>query len=148
MTSPSRYLVLPLLAVLAGCASMNSRRAADPGEGGGVENRDGAVVISGAALEDGSGTVLAALQGKVPSMRIQRHPDRCPEVTLRSATSYRSIPNPHIYVDGIRATDTCILEQLRSQDVASIEIYPLGVTKRPGYGMNANGLILIFMRSA
>jgi hypothetical protein len=56
--------------------------------------------------------------------------------------------NPQVYVDGTRATDTCILQSLRSDDVDSVEVYPMGVTKRPGYATHAHGLILVFLRGA
>jgi hypothetical protein len=58
------------------------------------------------------------------------------------------LTNPHVYVDGTRTTDTCILETLRAEDVERIEVYPQGFTTRPGYGTHANGLILVFMRSS
>ena len=32
-------------------------------------------------------------------------------------------------------------------DVARVEVYPQGVTRRPGYGTHAHGLILVFMRT-
>jgi len=46
------------------------------------------------------------------------------------------------------ATDTCILESLRAQDVESVEIYPMGFTTRPGYASHAHGLILVFLLGA
>ncbi|MGH7502632.1 MAG: hypothetical protein ACREL7_12865 [Longimicrobiales bacterium] len=109
---------------------------------------NGAIVLSGRALEDGSGTVLAAMAHKVPSFRIQRHAEMCPEIVLRSHVSFSGQVNPHVYVDGTRATDTCILEALRTDDVERVEVYPLGFTTRPGYGRHAQGLILVFLRSA
>lgn len=145
MSVRAGVVVAPLLALMGACASFGSQPSG--GSGGGVESRDGAIVLSGVALEDGRGTVLAAIRGKVPGMRIQRHPDACPEVNLRRSVSYIEIPNPHVYVDGIRATDTCVLEQLRAGDVEFLEVYPSGVTRRPGYGSHTYGLILIFMRS-
>lgn len=107
----------------------------------------GAVVLSGEALEDGSGSVLGAMTGKVPSMRVQHVNGHCPEITLRSHVSYVGIANPHVYVDGTRAIDTCVLESLRTNDVQRVEVYPQGYTTRPGYGTHSAGLILVFMRS-
>lgn len=137
---------LPLLAFLvATCAPVRSAGRTS-GEGG-VTSRDGAIIISGVALEDGRGSVLDAMQGKVPNLRIRRHSDQCPQITLRGHVTFESIVNPHVYVDGTRTADTCILESLRVQDVASVEVYPMGFTSRPGYGTHAHGLILVFMRS-
>jgi hypothetical protein len=132
-----------LYLTLAGCASQGTRRA--PGEGGVTFDR-GATVISGPALEDGPGSVLAALTGKVPNFRVNRNAYECPEIALRNNVSYNGPVNPHIYVDGTRATDTCILESLRGSDVERVEVYPMGFTHRPGYGTHAHGLILVFMR--
>lgn len=117
---------------------------------GGMTHEGGAFVLTGVALEDGPGSVLAAMAGKVPNFRIhgQRVQRECPVITLRNAVTFRDVVNPHVYVDGTRATDTCVLEQLRTIDVSRVEVYPLGFTTRPGYGMHAHGLILVFMRSA
>jgi hypothetical protein len=114
--------------------------------GGGVENSSGATILTGVALGETRGSVLDALQGTVPGLRILTHVDQCPQISLRSHVTFQSQVNPMVYVDGTRAVDTCILESLRTDDVESVEIYPMGVTKRPGYSTHAHGLILVFMR--
>jgi len=132
--------------LLAGCATT---RGADEFENrNGVRHEGGGFVVTGMALEDGPGTILAALTGKIPNFRLQRLSGGCPIITLRNAVSFQSVVNPHVYVDGIRATDTCVLTSLRTHDVERVEIYPLGFTRRPGYGTHAHGLILVFMRGA
>lgn len=113
----------------------------------GVTLEGGGFVLTGPALEDGPGSLLAALAGKVPNFRLRRNSGRCPVVTLRSAVTFQGVANPHLYVDGTRATDTCVLESLRTVDVERVEVYPQGFTTRPGYGTHAHGLILVFMRS-
>ena len=129
------------------CATLG-RGAEEPEERAeGVSLENGAVILSGTALEDGSGSVLGTMRGKIPSMRVQQRGDACPQIALRNAVSFAGPVNPHVYVDGTRATDTCILEQLRAMDAQRVEVYPLGFTTRPGYGRHAQGLILIFMRS-
>jgi hypothetical protein len=144
---------LSLFGSLLLATSCSSRQTA-----GGVEDRPrvegisrekGAVVLTGTALLDGPGSVLAAMAGKVPNLRV-RHPaqQQCPEITLRGQTSIQGISNPHVYVDGTRTTDTCILETLRTNDVERVEVYPQGFTTRPGYATHAPGLILVFMRSS
>ena len=146
-----RALMLPLVSlilVLGGCAALQSESRTTRTEGG-VENVGGATIVSGRALDERSGSVLDALQGRVPGMKILSHLEgECPQISLRSHVTFQSLVNPHVYVDGTRAVDTCILETLRTDDVDSVEVYPMGVTKRPGYGTHAHGLILVFMRGA
>jgi hypothetical protein len=113
----------------------------------GVFMENGGIVIAGRALEDGPGTVLAAMSGKIPSMRVHRSAEACPEIMLRNAVNFKGLVNPHVYVDGTRSTDTCVLDTLRTSDVDRVEVYSLGFTTRPGYGRSAHGLILVFMRS-
>ncbi len=137
-------IALPLLtaALLAGCAHASGTAGADT-----VRSRGGATVVSGAALMDGHGSVLETLRGKVPGLKIRSDAGPCPKVTLRNDASYLTQVNPLVYVDGTRTTDTCVLQSIRSRDVESVEVYPTGVTTRPGYGVHAHGLILIFLRS-
>ena len=130
-----------------GCAALRGGSDENPS---GLSHEGGAFVLTGLALEDGPGSIVAAMSGKVPNFRLhgQRRQGECPVITLRNAVSFRDVVNPHVYVDGIRATDTCVLEQLRTVDVERVEVYSQGFTTRPGYGMHAHGLILVFMRSA
>ena len=128
----------------SGCASF--QREGEEDSDAGVSYDRGAVVISGMALADGPGTVLAAMTGKVPNFRVKQGYGECPDISLRNYTTFQTMHNPHVYVDGTRATDTCILETLRTNDVDRVEVYPQGYTIRPGYGTHAAGLILIFMR--
>jgi hypothetical protein len=144
-----RHAALPgLLALALFSAACASGRGGDTENLNGVSIERGAFVLTGMALEDGPGSVVAALTGKVPNFRLQRISGQCPIITLRNAVSFRSVVNPHVYVDGTRAVDTCVLESLRTVDVERVEVYPQGYTTRPGYGTHAHGLILVFMRSA
>ena len=135
--------ILPL--VLAACATGGAERPSRTE--GGVTSRDGAIIISGVALDDGPGSILSALRGKVPSLRVQRPSGTaCPKIILRNFVTFDGVVNPHVYVDGTRTNDTCILDTLRTQDVESVEVYSMGFTSRPGYSPHAHGLILVFMR--
>ena len=145
---PRRFAPLILLGVLVpmtGCASLRTGDRSEAEHG--VSFEHGAVILTGQALHDGPGSVLAAMSGKVPNFRVRRHRGECPEITLRGHVSFRDVSNPHVYVDGTRSTDTCILETLRTEDVERVEVYPQGFTTRPGYGTHGPGLILVFMRS-
>ena len=149
MFARSRRYFLPVLVLtLTSCVSLRSPAERSVRTDGGVRNEGGATILSGIALDERRGSVLDALQGTVPGIKILRHRDQCPQVTLRSHVTFESVVNPMVYVDGTRTVDTCILESLRTDDVASVEIYPMGVTKRPGYATHAHGLVLIFMRGA
>lgn len=140
-------IVLGGVVLMAACASMKKEQRNQRGQEG-VFFEKGAVILTGSALTDGPGTVLAAMSGKVPNFRVQRRTGQCPEITLRNSVSFQSVDvSPHVYVDGTRSTDTCILETLQADDVERVEVYPQGFTTRPGYGTNAHGLILVFMRS-
>jgi hypothetical protein len=145
MSLRPQKIALPLLAaVVAACASNAPQQ--EPRTGGGVEQRDGAIIISGVALDDGRGSILSALRGKVPSLRVQRPVGECPQISLRNFVTFATVVNPHVYVDGTRTNGTCVLETLRTQDVDLVEVYPMGFTSRPGYAPHAHGLILVFMR--
>lgn len=142
---PSYAALIFVPFLLFGCAR-HQTGGAEP-SGNGVSMRDGATILEGPALDDGRGSLLDAMRGKVPNLRIQLFPRDCPRITIRSHATFTSVVEPHIYVDGTRATNTCVLDQLQSQDVEMVEVYPMGFTKRPGYGTHAHGLILIFMRT-
>jgi hypothetical protein len=136
---------LSALTVLAACAP--ARKGASARNEGGVSFERGATVLEGIALQDGPGSLLAAMAGKVPSFRVERKSGQCPSISLRSQISFQGVVMPHVYVDGTRALDTCILDSLQTADVERVEVYPLGFTTRPGYGTHSHGLILVFLRS-
>ncbi len=147
MLAKIRPPLFPAVIVLAaGCSWLNSE-GRTVRSGGGVRSEGGAFIIYGSALDEREGPLLRALVGRVPGLAVHRQPGECPRVTIRSHATFRSEVNPLVYVDGSQATDTCILESLRTEDVESVEVYPMGVTKRPGYATHAHGLILVFMRS-
>jgi hypothetical protein len=146
------FLVLSATGVLAGCASASGPRFAG---GSGPEEPTpsvsfdkGAVILTGAALTDGAGSLLATMSGKIPNFHVHRIAGDCPQITLRNVGNMSGAVSPHVYVDGTRATDTCVLESLRSNDVERVEVYPQGFTTRPGYGRHGPGLILVFIRSS
>jgi hypothetical protein len=131
------------LAALAGCAgATSSRHIAQPTS----QVPANAFVLDRAQLGDREGELLDAMISRVPGIRVDRN-SSCPAVTLRgNVNSVPGITDPLVYVDGTRAVDTCILGMLRAADVERVEVYPMGVTSRPGYRGNPHGLILVFMR--
>ncbi|MGH7608019.1 MAG: hypothetical protein ACREME_11845 [Gemmatimonadales bacterium] len=145
---PLTIVALSLLGLLVGAGCGASRAGGEKPVRAGVRSEGGHVVLEGAELEEGPGSLLGTLMGKVPGMRVRQPVGQCPQITLRSDVSFRSVHNPHVYVDGARATNTCVLETLRKEDVERVEVYPQGFTQRPGYGTHSGGLILVFLRSA
>jgi len=96
-------------------------------------------------LADRSGSLLSVMQAETGGLDV-RHTERCPIITFRGAKRFVAPPTPSIYVNGMRATNTCVLDELPAADVRRVEIYPSGVTSRPGYVNSADGLILVFLR--
>jgi hypothetical protein len=141
----SRPLVslLALLVAVAACGS--APHAGGRESATGVTTEGGAVILTGAALDEAPGDLLSAMIGKVPSLRVTRGAG-CPQVTLRSTVTEFNVMDPQIYVNGTPAVDTCILESLRAADVARVEVFASGVANRAGYLNDPNGLILVFTK--
>lgn len=104
-------------------------------------------VIEGEELQKRGGSLLRAIDREVYSMEV-RETAGCPAITMRGQKTVVTSSNPKVYLDGMPAMDTCILNQVRPHDVARVEVYPMGVTSRPGYLAHPHGLILVFTRSA
>lgn len=139
---------IPMVAVLVSLAACGGWRGGTP-RGDAVTGQEGGTVISGEELARTHGSVLRAMVGKVPNMKVNfTGLDRCPAIAMRRFEEVHGQNFPDVYVDGTRASNTCILETLQAQDAARVEIYPMGFTRRPGYGTNGNGLILVFLRSS
>ena len=130
-----RHALFVLLLVTAACAGGHAspEAAATPSTSG--------TVIKGSEI---GGNLLESLRGRVGAMTISYPPNACPAITFRGARSIRNQANPDVYVDGTRMLDTCILQQISSNDIDFIEVYPSGNTPRSGYQRNPFGLILIF----
>lgn len=138
------------LAVFAPAGCGGTWRGSEPPEveGTGVGNLAGVTVVTAGELHASGQSVLSAIMGKVPNMKVTYTAglDRCPSIAMRSFEDHRGSDRPSVYVDGTRANDTCVLETLDARDVQRVEIYPMGFTKRPGYATNNAGLILVFLR--
>ncbi|HEX2095427.1 MAG TPA: TonB-dependent receptor plug domain-containing protein [Longimicrobiaceae bacterium] len=106
-----------------------------------------ATVIETSRLGRRSGNILSILGSRVANMSV-RSTSGCPAITLRGQKSFVLPSNPEVYINGQRANDTCILEMTQVDDVERIEIYPMGVSGRPGYPAHPHGLILVFLRQA
>jgi hypothetical protein len=112
----------------------------------GTRSDAGATVLTSAQLLAGGGSLLEAMGGRLANMRVMRQ-GRCPQITFRGHRSIVAASAPTVYVDGTRAANTCVLDQIRSSDVRSIEVYA-GATNRPGYRASPHGMVLVFMRGS
>lgn len=147
----TRVLTRPLLAVLLfcvpGCGGSWTGAPAPELEGTGVASIAGATVVTAEELHTHGGTVLRAILGKVPNLKVEFvGVGRCPSIALRRAKDFRGYNYPSVYLDGTHAQNTCILESLQAGDLDRVEIYPQGFTTRPGYATSTHGLILLFSR--
>jgi hypothetical protein len=144
---------LAVISVVAlGCKTSHAYdRSNDPGGRPLGATTMGSLVISGRALTvDGGRTVLDAIKYSMPQLRITGWTQytRCPMLELRGKDSVNGSNDPDVYVDGTRTSDTCPLVTIQAIQTERIEVYPLGMTGRPGYPGSGHGLILIFLARA
>jgi hypothetical protein len=141
--------ILALAVLLAGCATARPfDRSTEPGAPQTQIATAGAVIITGQALASDPGrTVLDAIQRVMPQAMVTGWTgvDHCPRLQLRGRDSIVGSSDPDVYVDGTHARDTCPLVTLYAAQTARLEVYPFGVTSRPGYPASPHGLILIFV---
>lgn len=139
--SKQRWRSVICLAVLvsaAGCAGLGG------GERGAGRQPSGVVTLDERQLANRAGTLLHVLRMDAAPMLV-RETAGCPEITFRGSKRFHGAGTPSIYVNGMRAVNTCVLEEFPAADVRRVEIYPSGVANRPGYANSADGLILVFL---
>src|SRR5262249_14918726 len=126
-------------------------RANDPGGKPLTPTTTGSLILTGHSLSADPGrTVLEAIRNSMPQPRITGYTPytHCPMLELRGRDSMQGNNDPDVYVDGTRTTDTCPLTTSQAISTERIEVYPLGMTSRPGYPSSGHGLILIFTARA
>lgn len=141
-----------LAALLAGAAA-HACIAVPMAGGAGSDPRDpmatiGAVVLGDDVLREQNAPLLDVMERNIPTLMVRAGSGHCPALSLRGPNTAPGLTDPRVYVDGTRTLDTCILTSLRAGDVRRVEIYPMGVTRRPGYSPHTHGLILVFLRDA
>jgi hypothetical protein len=134
-------LALAALGVAA-CQTANDTHLVEnsPFAGSGATS---AVVLDGDQLRAGE-SLLYALVGRMANFEVLRSNRTCPEIHLRGRQSILNAGGPAIYVDGARAVNTCVLDEIAPAEVQRVEVYPMGA--HSGYASDRNGLILVFMR--
>lgn len=146
--------LLRLLAasIVLGCATNKPfDRTTEPGGRPLSQTTAGSVILTGEDLSANPGwTVLDAIRRAMPQVKIStgRGLNPCPLIELRGRDSVTGSSDPDVYVDGTRTVDTCPLVTLQAMEARRIEVYPLGITPRPGYPSSSHGLILIFVQRA
>jgi len=143
-------LALSILAL--GCKTSRAYdRSNDPGGRPLSTTTTGSLIIKGRALSaDPSLTVLDVIRHQMPQLHISGWTPytRCPMLQLRGMDSVEGKNDPDVYVDGTRTSDTCPLVTIQAVSTERIEVYPMGMTSRPGYPSSGHGLILIFLARA
>ena len=147
MLTPSRTLFLTFLLVVPAfaCGGAQQSRSSTGFSGLPGNNAGSGIVLSGPALNEYRGTLLQFLYTRISGMVVDYGSPPCPSVQLRGRKSIMGSNSPVVYVDGARTANSCILEMLSTTDINRVEVYPMGITHRPGYESSANGLILVFM---
>jgi hypothetical protein len=135
-------LALATLALNA-CASSPETRLAHPSPFAGSGSMSSAVVLNGDELRAGE-SLLLSMVGRMANFEVLRSNRACPEIHLRGRQSILNAGTPAVYIDGARAVNTCVLDEIAPIDVQRVEIYPMGA--RSGYASDRSGLILVFMR--
>jgi hypothetical protein len=125
-----------------GCAS-NPVRVSE-GDPGGSLPRGSAIVVQGEDIKGRGSTLLRLLDERVSGMDVS-YSGPCPSIVIRGRKSIFGDNNPLIYVDGARALNTCVLDDLATDVIKRVEVYPSGVAHKPGYDSSRNGLILVFV---
>jgi hypothetical protein len=135
--------LLSATALLSGCASASP---GNPRPSGGVADIGNAVVLEKDQLFDPRGSLLNVIASRLSNSRIV-HDGGCAGVEIRGSKNFVAPVLPGVYVDGQRAGTSCVFELLNTEDIARVEVYPMGVTRRPGYTGSAGGLILVFLKN-
>ena len=138
--------VLTLLGSFAACAtSSNPAPAGASTTPAPTRVPPSATVITGADLNTANRPLLDVLRQRLPGMQVYQT-GGCPDIALRGKSTVSTSSAPAIYVDGNQATNTCILNELRTADIDQVEVYPGGVPPRAGYRAHPYGVILIFIK--
>ncbi len=155
MAPIARALVgVVVLAGLAGCASNGALGAGPVGQAAanaaaGLPPSANAMILQREQLDAQQGqTVLDVMRADLPAVHIMTAATDCPSLAMRGPNVSPGVNEPTVYLDGQPSSNTCLLEELPANQVARVEIYPMGSTPRPGYDPNSSGLILLFSRRA
>ena len=142
-------LISALAFLVSSCATSQAfDRTTEPGGQPLGTTTTGVVILTGDELKaEVSWTLLDAIRRAMPGVQVTDWTaNQCPVIVIRGRDSVVGNSDPDVYVDGTRTTDTCPLTTLQAIQASRVEVYPQGVTTRPGYPSRGHGLILIFLQ--
>ena len=131
-------------AVVCACTPHRASSATAPAPD--VRDAGGVTILSASLLQNQTRSLIEVMKARVPSMEVVDD-QPCPDIFLRGRSTITTVSNPAIYVDGQRASNTCVLDMMSVTDLQRVEIYPNG-QPRAGYQSNPYGVILIFLKTA
>ena len=144
--------LLALAVLLAGCATVHPfDTSTEPGAPHPQPSADAVIITRDALNIDPGRTILDAIRQVMPQAQVMGWsppPNDCPHLQLRGSDSITGNSDPDVYVDGTHTPDTCPLVTIHAVETSRVEVYPFGVTTRPGYPSSPHGLILIFVARA
>ena len=153
MISPRWFLCAAVAVALTGCALLprgENTAAPEPASEEEVEAATRptgqAVVVGARDLNGRNSDLITVLRNRVAGIQVDES-GSCRTVILRGRRSIFGDNTPLVYVDGQRTGDACVLNMLNPGDVSRVEVYAHGVPRAP-YLSHANGVILVFMRTA
>jgi len=126
-----------------GCAGAPATEQVAEREGA-ARNTGSAIVLAGDEFRGRGQTLLRLMDERVSGMSVN-YGGPCPSIQIRGKKSLFGSNHPLIYVDGARALNTCVLDDMSPDPVERVEVYPTGVSHRQGYDTSRNGLILVFV---
>ncbi|HEX6806968.1 MAG TPA: hypothetical protein VF118_03210 [Gemmatimonadaceae bacterium] len=132
--------------MLIACAGHSAPKTQSAPSERDVKSSGDAIILSGNLLHQQSRSLLTLMKARVPSIEIVDD-QPCPDVYLRGRSTIIRPSNPAIYVDGQRATNTCVLDMVNVLDLERVEIYPSG-NPRGGYLSDPYGVILLFLQTS
>jgi hypothetical protein len=128
----------------AGCAAAPAEGPAATDGAPNARNTGSAIVLDADDFQGRGQTLLRLMAERITGMSVN-YGGPCPAIQLRGKKSLFGSNDPLIYVDGARALNTCVLDDMSPDPVSRVEVYPGGVSHRPGYDTSRNGLILVFV---
>ncbi len=139
---------LLLSCLLAACGMPGARRESPRAAPRGGAANGAIAVLTRSDIEASSvrgTTLLQYLRSRVPSLDVRSGGEAaCPQIRLRGASSMHFTSEPRVYIDGVRAGDSCVLETLSMELVNEVRVYGGGQSPEGSYGSNPGGLILVF----
>jgi hypothetical protein len=128
----------------AGCTALSAgNHTTSRPESGRMGN---GIVITADQLLRSRSNLVQLLTARIANAQLIRV-DGCETMQIRGRKSILSPVLPSVYVDGQHTISSCSLAMLNPMDIERVEIYPMGVTQRPGYHSSAGGLILVFLKA-